>query len=140
MLSTPKQEESWRRGNYEAIFEFTNSWIYKGFGSYMAGITALIRYNFLQHGWKVIPYFQAGAGVVYNTAYKDRSQNTIGQAIEFTPQGSAGIRYLMEKNWSFDAEIIFHHLSNAGMDERNRGINALGGFIGFTHFFDGLSK
>jgi len=138
MLSTPKQEKSWCRGNYEAIFEFSNSWIYEGFGSYMAGITALIRYNFLQHGWKIIPYFQVGAGVVYNNAYKDLSQNTIGQAIEFTPQGSVGIRYLIEKNWSFDAEIIFHHISNAGLDERNRGINALGGFVGFTQFFDNL--
>jgi hypothetical protein len=64
------------------------------------------------------------------------TQKLIGQSIEFTPQGSVGLRYLLAGNWSFDAEFMFHHISNAGLAERNIGVNGFGGFIGFTYLFD----
>jgi lipid A 3-O-deacylase len=140
MLNNPKQSESILRGNVEAIVELSNSIIYKGFGNYMVGVTGLIRYNFVQPDSQLIPYIQGGVGVVYTDAYKDYSQNAIGQAIEFTPQVSLGLHYLIDKKWSIDTEAMFHHISNAGQDERNRGINAFGGFIGLTYFFDRLWK
>jgi hypothetical protein len=123
------------RGNWEFIFEITNSVIYKGFGHYMGGLTAIFRYNFIQLDSKLYPYLQVGLGFVYNDAYKERTQNTIGQAIEFTPQASLGIHYLINPRWTFDMEAIFHHISNAGMSDRNRGLNAMGGFIGLTYLF-----
>lgn len=135
VISNIKFDKSILRGNWEFLFEITNSVIYKGFGNYMGGFTALFRYNFIQPDSKVYPYFQAGCGLVYNDAYKDRTQNAIGQAIEFTPQGSFGIHCMIEPNWSLDMEAIFHHISNAGMSDRNRGINAMGGFVGITYLF-----
>lgn len=136
MLNMPSEEEWILRGNFEALFEATYSEIIDGFGNYMCGITALIRYNFVRPHWRLVPYLQLGAGIVYTDAHRDTTQNLIGQAIEFTPQGSVGLRYLLAKNWSFDAEFMFHHISNAGLDERNVGVNSLGGFVGFTYFFD----
>jgi len=135
MLTDPGPEEAFLRGNWEGLFEISNSVIFKGFGNYMGGITALIRYNFVRPDWNVIPYVQAGAGIVYNDAYKDKTQEAIGQAIEFTPQLSLGLHYLITRKWSLDVEGMFHHISNAGMSERNRSINALGGFLGVTYFF-----
>jgi lipid A 3-O-deacylase len=136
MLNSPRTSKSLLRGNVEAIFEITNSIIFKGSGDYMGGITGLIRYNFVQPHTKFFPYVQGGIGVIYNDAYKDHSQNAIGQAIEFTPQFSSGFRYLINENCSIDAEAMFHHISNAGLADRNSGINAFGGFIGLTHFYD----
>lgn len=130
-----KMADSWMRGRFQTLIEGTLSAVSEGPGDYMVGTTALIRYNFFQPGWKVIPYFQVGVGAVYNDIYRDRTQNAIGQAIEFTPQGSVGLRYLINKHWSLDAEAIFHHVSNAGLDDRNGGINASGGFVGLTHYF-----
>jgi len=60
MLNNPKQSESILRGNVEAIVELSNSIIYKGFGNYIGGITALIRYNFVQPDSQLIPYIQGG--------------------------------------------------------------------------------
>lgn len=136
MINSPSQSKSFWRGNWEVIAELTNSVIYKGFGNYIGGLTALLRYNFVQPGWNFIPYVHGGVGIVYNDAYKDHTQKAIGQAIEFTPQCSLGFHYLLNKNWALDAEAMFHHISNAGMADRNRSINALGGFVGFTYFFD----
>lgn len=136
MLNTPSEKDWILRGNFEALFEATYSTITEGFGNYIYGFTAFIRYNFVRPDAKLAPYFQVGAGIVHTDAYKDMTQKLIGQSIEFTPQGSVGLRYLLAKNWSFDAEFIYQHISNAGLDERNIGVNALGGFVGFTYLFD----
>ena len=136
MLNTPSKEVWILRGNFEALFEATYSKITEGFGNYLCGLTALIRYNFVRPDARLVPYFQMGTGIVYTDAYRDMTQKLIGQSIEFTPQGSVGLRCLLAKNWSFDAEFMYHHISNAGLDERNIGVNALGGFVGFTYLFD----
>lgn len=136
MISSPSPSNSFWRGNWELIGELTNSIIYKGFGNYIGGVTALLRYNFVQPGWNFVPFIHAGVGIVYTDAYKEKSQRAIGQAIEFTPQCSVGFSYLINRNWSLDAEAMFYHISNAGMDKRNRSINAVGGLVGVTYFFD----
>ena len=136
MLESPDPGESVLRGNWEGLVEVTNSFVFKGPGSYIGGVTGLLRYNFVQPDWDLVPYIQGGVGIVYNDVYKDETQNAIGQAIEFTPQCSIGFHYLIDKNWAVAAEGMFHHISNAGLSNRNRSINSLGGFIGVTYFFD----
>jgi len=135
MLYTPGPQEGFLRGNWEVLAEISNSVIFKGPGNYIGGVTGLLRYNFVQPDWKVIPYIQGGVGIVYNDAYKDETQQAIGQAIEFTPQCSLGLHYLIARKWSLDVEGMFHHISNAGMSKRNRSINAVGAFLGVTYFF-----
>jgi hypothetical protein len=137
MLNSPGQDHP-LRGNFEAIIELSTSGIFNGFGDIIIGPTALVRYNFVQPDWKVVPYIQAGAGIVYTDAYEDRTQDAIGQAIEFTPQASVGAKFLVAKDWSVDVEGMFHHISNASIANRNDGVNALGGFIGATYYFDKL--
>lgn len=134
MLTDLYDKKSFWRGNFEALFEFTYSYIYKGPGNHIGGITGLVRYNFVQPHLRLVPYFQAGVGVVYTNAYKDLDSG-IGQAIEFTLQSSIGARYFLKKKLSIDAEAMFHHISNAGLADRNKGINAFGGFLGITYFF-----
>ena len=136
MLASPGPGGGVLRGNWEGLVEVSNSIIFKGPGNYIGGVTGLLRYNFVQPDWDLVPYIQGGVGIVYNDVYKDDTQNAIGQAIEFTPQCSIGVHYLIDKNWALAAEGMFHHISNAGMSKRNRSINSLGGFIGVTYFFD----
>ncbi len=135
-LNQPGPANSIFRGNFDALLEATGSYIYQGPGDYMAGITALLRYNFVQPDARFFLYVQAGAGIVFNDIYKDQSQDAVGRAIEFTPQASLGFRYLFHPKWSLDAEAMFHHISNANLSNRNDGINALGGFLGVTYFFN----
>lgn len=135
MLNTPGSQKSFFRGNFDALFEVTYSSIFNGPGDYFLGITALIRYNFVQPDAKLIPYAQFGAGVVFTDAHKVLTQNVIGQSIEFTPQISIGFHYSVAENWTFDFEGMFHHVSNAGLAVRNDGLNSFGAFAGFTHFF-----
>jgi len=139
MGSEPTESKYFGRGNVELLFEFTNSIIFEGGGTYLRGITLLARYNVLLSNPKWAPYVQIGAGVIVNDVYKDMSQSEIGQRVEFTPQGSIGLRYFISRQWTVDVETMFHHVSNAGLsDGRNGGTNAVGGFLGVTCFFDDL--
>lgn len=126
------------KGSLDCILELTNSFIFEGAGNVISGVTGLLRYNFHSRAEKWFPYIQAGVGFVYTDAYKDRSQDLIGQAVEFNPQMSLGLRYRIHRAWTLDCEAMFHHISNAGLSERNVGVNALGGFIGVTRFFKGF--
>lgn len=131
MTDILKEGSLWR-GNIQGLLEVTYSTVLKGPGDHMAGITLLFRYNLLRPGWRWVPYLQVGAGVVYNDIYNDDAQGLVGQALEFTPQASAGLRYMINRKWSIDLEAMFHHVSNAGLDDRNIGVNSGGGFLGLT--------
>jgi len=126
------------RGNFEALFETTGSYVWETFGTYMVGITGLVRYNFVQPGWIVVPYIQGGAGVIYTNARNWSNQEAIGGNWEFTPQFAGGLKFLIDDNFSFNIEGAFQHISNANTSARNEGVNAYGGFAGFTYYFDNL--
>ncbi|RJR50988.1 MAG: acyloxyacyl hydrolase [Desulfobacteraceae bacterium] len=141
-FTEPTEKKLLPRGNLEGIMQMSGSVVTQGFGNYMVEFALLLRYNVVYPGWRIVPYAQMGAGVLYNDLYKDRTQDLIGQSIEFSPQASVGFRYLISKNWSLDAEGIFQHISCAGLDgeHRNVGTNAFGGLIGVTRFFGPSAK
>jgi hypothetical protein len=135
MVDDPSESRYFGKGNFELLFELSNSFIFEGFGNYIRGFTLLGRYNLLLPNPRWALYFQLGLGAVVNDAYRDMSQTQIGQAVEFTPQASVGLRYFIARNWTFDLEVMFHHISNAYFAERNDSINSVGGFLGITYFF-----
>lgn len=137
MLTDPGRGHSILRGCHELLLEFSHAVIFSGWGHYMFGITPLGRYNFVQPDAKLVPYFQAGVGIIFTDAYKDKSQDVIGQAVEFSPQFSVGLQYLVGKAWSIDLEGKLEHISNAGMSSRNEGVNGGGIFLGATYFLEG---
>jgi hypothetical protein len=135
MLCSPILDECCLRGNVEAILELTTAPVFDGFGSIIIGPTALLRYNFLQPDWRLVPYVQGGGGFVYNDSYRDKTQRAIGQAGEFYLQATAGVHLMLTAHCAFDVEGGYLHISNGGTNERNGGINALGGSIGVSYFF-----
>jgi opacity protein-like surface antigen len=116
------------------LTELTYSKVTTGPEGYFAGMTLILRYDFHSFG-KLTPYAQIGAGVVHTELNNDYSQNLVGNATSFNPQGSLGLRYQLDKRWSIDAEGMFHHVSNAGLGDRNVGVNGLGALIGLTYYW-----
>ena len=136
MLSSPDGKGGALDGNLEFLAELTGSLVYEGFGDYIAGVAGIIRYNVTGLHPRFVPYVQAGLGLVYTDAYQDRTQTAVGQGFNFAPRAGLGFRYLLSESWSVDAEGVYEHISNAGMDDRNGGVNAFGGFVGLTYFWD----
>lgn len=126
-------EPSFYRGHLDGLLTVSQAVIIKGFGSLISGIALQLRYTLLQTDSFWAPYIQGGVGAVYTDAYLEKSQNAIGQALEFTPQASLGIRFRVSENWSIDAEGMAYHMSNAYLSSRNESLNALGVFVGLTY-------
>jgi opacity protein-like surface antigen len=120
--------------HFKSLAELTYSQTTTGCEGYFAGGTLILRYDFDSIG-KVTPYAQIGAGIVYTNMGRDYSQDLVGNEIEFNPQASIGLRYRVNPKWSIDTEGMFHHVSNAGLGDRNVGVNGLGGFIGLTYYY-----
>lgn len=135
MLSTPAGDGCFR-GNTEFLIEAYGAGIIEGPGSYLAGATLGLRYNFVQPGATIVPYFQLQAGGVYSDAAgTDQTQRILGSDFSFHLGGAVGVRFFTSERSSISLEANFRHLSNASTSARNYGANSLGGFLGFSWFF-----
>jgi len=124
-------------GNEEFLIDAFAGPILKGPGSVMAGATLILRHNFVtSRGAFLVPYYQMGVGGLYSDAANaDRVQFGIGTTFEFNLQATLGVRWRLSRIWSMNTEFGFRHISNAGFDSRNGGLDAIGGFIGLGHMF-----
>jgi hypothetical protein len=87
-------------------------------------------WDFDTHG-RVVPYIDLGGGILFTN-----SQVPPGTSrINFTTAGAVGVHFLAGKmNWT--ADVRFMHISNAGLQALNPGINTLQLRLGvgwFTH-------
>jgi opacity protein-like surface antigen len=124
-------------GNEEFLIDVFAGPILKGPGSVMTGATFILRHNFVTgSGGFFVPYYQMGVGGLYSDAANaDRVQFGIGSTLEFNLQATLGARWRVAPSWSINTEIGYRHISNAGFDSRNGGVDALGGFVGLGHMF-----
>ena len=134
MLTNVKYS-GWLRGNYEFLLEGFVGPFYQGQGTALGGLTFQGRYNFVQPNARLIPYFQIGAGGLYNDAYHHTNQIEIGSGLEFNLQSTLGLSYLLTGNWALSAEFGYRHISDAETSTRNAGVNSLGGLLGLSYFF-----
>jgi opacity protein-like surface antigen len=130
MMSTPG-EQGWLRGNWELALEAMGGAVFEGRGSFIAGGTGWVRYNFIQPGWRVVPYLQAGAGAEGT----DMDQRLIGEKFNFNLNIGVGARCFLARNWALEFECRYQHISNAKIANRDVGINAVGPMIGLSYFF-----
>jgi len=119
------------RGNFEFIGEGFGSAIFHGPGSFIAGITLWGRYNFVQPGWRFVPFLQAGAGLTST----DVPHRYVGQPFNFNLELGAGTRFFVAPRWALAAEFRYQHISNANTGRHNLGINAAGPILGVSYFF-----
>jgi hypothetical protein len=135
ICNDPHPDWNFCKGCFEVLLEYDYSVIVGDFGSYFTGPNAILRYNFVHPDCIVIPYIQGGAGFVFTDAYRDTTQHLIGEEFEFLLRAEVGLRTMITENLSLDIEGGFQHISNAGLAQRNAGLNTLGGMIGLTFFF-----
>ena len=93
------------------------------------GITPRLRFAY--HGWTVIPYLEMGVGLFYT----DLDAWELGQNFNFSPQGEIGLDVPVGSCTFLNLGYRYHHISNAGMDERNGGVDTNFGVIGFSRKF-----
>jgi opacity protein-like surface antigen len=130
-LSDVVGDNSWFRGNLDALFQGEFLAAYEPNTGYSAGLSLLLRYNFL-YSDQWVPYLEIGGGVgALDFDLRDQADGLI-----FYPQAGLGMHYFFTDNMSVDLGWRFHHMSNASTNIPNNSINASLLMFGFSWYFD----
>jgi opacity protein-like surface antigen len=117
--------------------------LFQGYGDAIthgpAGMTRILgmnygpRYNFVQPGWKLVPYVEGLVGFGFAdsnpTVDAGGAAHGLGQDFNFTFGVGAGARYDIDEHWFVRFGVLYTHFSNAGLSEpqrENQPIDALG--------------
>ena len=120
----------WYRGNFEYRIELFGGAQYSPESQWLVGLTPHLRYNFAT-GTRWIPFFDAGAGVTATGI----EHPDLGGTFEFNLQAGVGMHWFVGDNLALTGEVKYMHMSCAGIDKPNRGLNDVIGTIGLTWFF-----
>lgn len=124
------------RGYSEFYFSGQYLAIVHGPEHHYAGIMVGPRYNFVQPGWKLIPYIEGGVGLGF--ADSDPEHGGFGQDFNFSFDAGAGARYDFTDDFFGRLGVVYQHISNAGMSEphyANHPVDALGPQLSFGYGF-----
>ena len=123
------------RGYTEFFFRGYWNQITSGHENRIAGASFGPRYNFVQPGWKIVPFVEAGVGFGFADSnptygpggYRD-NEHGLGQDFNFLFSVSVGARYDIDETWYLRAAFFYQHFSNADMSSpiSNRAIDAIG--------------
>ena len=120
----------WYQGNWEVRGELFGGGQFSPSSDWVVGLTPHLRYNFAT-GSRWIPYFDAGAGVTATGI----GAPDLSHTFEFNLQAAPGVRWFIEDNVALSLEARYTHMSCAGMDSPNLGLNTLTGMVGVSWFF-----
>jgi lipid A 3-O-deacylase len=129
---TPIIGKSFYEGNLQILVEPLYAHYFKPFGASAAGGSLLFKYNFLAFG-RWMPYWDVGLGMLWtNLAPRIREQST---QFNFVLETGPGTQYFLSSTVAWGVGVRFHHISNAGIGERNRGLNSVLAYTGISFFF-----
>ena len=98
-------------------------------GAYGIGFTPKVIYTFTSFG-PLQPYIEGGGGPLW-TNFDGRIREQ-GSDFNFLVWGGAGARYELTAQWALIVGVRFSHISNAGTDSPNSGLNYLLPFAGVS--------
>ena len=130
MLTDVRGDGTWHRGNWELLGELFGGMQFHPDSAYITGIAPHLRYDFAT-GHRVVPFVELGAGL---TATDIRDSN-LSTTFEFNLQLGAGTHVFLSDSLAVTLEYRFIHVSNAGLDVPNLGLNSSTGYLGITCFF-----
>jgi len=121
----------WASGNVEILIEPLAAHYYQPFSASAFGGSLVVKYNFLDFG-RWMPFWDAGAGMLWtDLAPRIPEQST---QFNFVLQTGPGVSYFVTENMAVTFGIRFHHISNAGIGNRNIGLNGCLFNVGISFF------
>ena len=126
----------WLRGYTEFFFQGGYEEFVHGPENHFEDLMVGPRYNFVQPGWKIIPYVEGGVGIGFADSNPDRGG--LGQDFNFTFEAGAGARYDICDDFFVRLGVEYQHVSNAGLSEPqfpNHPIDELGPRLSFGYSF-----
>lgn len=129
VLSDMVAENHWWRGNWELLGQVMGGWQFYPDEAYVFGIAPVIRYN-VNTGSRWVPFIDFGAGVAATEIRDDLSTT-----FQFNLQAGVGTRYFLTKDMALVLQYRWIHLSNAGIEFPNTGVNSSTFLLGASWLF-----
>jgi hypothetical protein len=123
-------KDSWYAGNFELLGEIFGGEQVKPRGAYLAGLTPVLRYDFAT-GTRLVPFFDIGGGVTAT----DIGPPDLGGTFQFNLQGGLGLHWFIGKKTMMTFQYRFLHVSSAGMETPNLGVNTSVFYLGVSRLF-----
>jgi len=133
MLGRVKGEGHWYRGNFEGRLELFGGMQFHpdvDTDGWLVGLTPHLRYNFAT-GTRWIPFLDGGVGVTATGIGPPDLSGTF----EFNLQATTGVNWFFLDYVALTGEVRYMHLSCAGINHPNLGMNNIAFMIGLTWFF-----
>lgn len=121
--------DSWWSGSIAVGVEAAFLGIAEPTGAYGLGVTPKLIYAFASVG-SIKPYLEGGGGPVW-TNFNGRIPEQ-GSDFNFLVWGGTGASYELNPQWALTVGVRFSHISNAGTDSPNGGLNYLLPFVGVS--------
>lgn len=118
-------------GLLQGIIEPFVSYVSSPYSNAEIGNNFLLKIGFVPDTWKLQPYFKGGVGLIYITQHT-REQGT---QFNFNEYAGLGAHYFFKKNLALTVEYRYRHISNAGIDDPNHGINTNFGICGVSYLY-----
>jgi lipid A 3-O-deacylase len=126
--------KGWWRGNFETKTEIVpfEAYLQPPVNAYGVELKPLVLIWNFSGNRKVKPFFELSGGLLLTN--HDIPLNT--NSVNFTPQGGMGFHFFTgAPKRAITFQAMYKHVSNAGLDHRNSGINASLQFVlGYTWF------
>jgi lipid A 3-O-deacylase len=131
MVLTSEIGKGWYGGNLELLLEPLYARYFHPFYANAAGGSFLFKYNFIGFG-RWMPYWDLGLGMLWtDLAPRIQEQST---QFNFVLESGPGVDYFVTEKVAFMIGTRFHHISNAGLGDRNLGLNSILGYAGVSIF------
>jgi hypothetical protein len=81
---------------------------------------------------EVRPFIEGGLGLVYTDLRSRVRHSDLGQRMQFSEQGGFGVEWAFQPDYAFTLSGRYRHISNAGFDENNPGLDTVYGVVGLV--------
>ena len=126
--------DSWLRGYQQVYFLAMAQPFFRGPENYYFGVSAGLRYNFVQPGARLVPYISGGVGLGWIDSHAD-VYGAQGQDFTFNILTAAGVSYKVNDKLKVTVGGLYQHFSNAGQTDPNPSLNLFGPQVGVTYSF-----
>ena len=126
--------DSWMRGYQQVYFLAMAQPFFRGPENYYFGVSAGLRYSWVQPGARLVPYISGGVGLGWIDSHADVF-GAQGQDFTFNILTAAGVSYKVNDKLKVTVGGLYQHFSNAGQTSPNPSLNLFGPQVGVTYSF-----
>ena len=116
-------------GNLEVLLEPFYGRFKNRFSADTVGTSLVMKYNVLSFG-RWVPFWEAGVGVLWTDLAPRIAEDS--SQVNFVLQTGPGVQYFATTRMALILGVRYHHISNAGIGQRNLGLDAVLPYVGVS--------